>query len=153
MKKIFFGMVMFFLGTTLFAQTLDDYMEVQRGVLKTEKKAVVAEAMQFTDAESTVFWPLYNEYNDKKYTLNTKVYQLIKKFADNYETMSDETAIELWQENMKIKQELTKLEKSYFKKFQGILSGKKATRYMQLENKIKALINAEIALEIPLMEE
>ena len=153
MKKIFFGMVMIFLGTTLFAQTLDDYMEVQRGVLKTEKKAVVAEAMQFTDAESTVFWPLYNEYNDKKYTLNTKVYQLIKKFADNYETMSDETAIELWQENMKIKQELTKLEKSYFKKFQGILSGKKATRYMQLENKIKALINAEIALEIPLMEE
>jgi len=153
MKKIFFGMVMIFLGTTLFAQTLDDYMEVQRGVLKTEKKAVVAEVMQFTDAESTVFWPLYNEYNDKKYTLNTKVYQLIKKFADNYETMSDETAIELWQENMKIKQELTKLEKSYFKKFQGILSGKKATRYMQLENKIKALINAEIALEIPLMEE
>ena len=153
MKKIFFGMVMIFLGTTLFAQTLDDYMEVQRGVLKTEKKAVVAEAMQFTDAESTVFWPLYNEYNDKKYTLNTKVYQLIKKFADNYETMSDETAIELWQENMKIKQELMKLEKSYFKKFQGILSGKKATRYMQLENKIKALINAEIALEIPLMEE
>jgi len=153
MKKIFFGMVMIFLGTTLFAQTLDDYMEVQRGVLKTEKKTVVAEVMQFTDAESTVFWPLYNEYNDKKYTLNTKVYQLIKKFADNYETMSDETAIELWQENMKIKQELTKLEKSYFKKFQGILSGKKATRYMQLENKIKALINAEIALEIPLMEE
>lgn len=153
MKKIFFGMVMIFLGTTLFAQTLDDYMEVQRGVLKTEKKAVVAEAMQFTDAESTVFWPLYNEYNDKKYTLNTKVYQLIKKFADNYETMSDETAIELWKENMKIKQELMKLEKSYFAKFQKILTGKKVTRYFQTENKIQALINAQLAIEIPLIEE
>jgi hypothetical protein len=33
---------------------MDDYIEVQRDVLKTEKKAVVAETMQFTDAVSTV---------------------------------------------------------------------------------------------------
>jgi hypothetical protein len=153
MKKLLIAVMVLFIGTTLSAQTLDDYMEVQRGVLKTEKKAIVAEAMQFTDAESTVFWPLYNEYNDKKYTLNTKVYQLIKKFADNFETMSDEKAIELWQENLKIKQELLKLEKSYFAKFQKILTGKKVMRYFQTESKIQALINAELALEIPLVEE
>ena len=145
---------MIFLGTTLFAQTLDDYMEVQRGVLKTEKKAVVAEAMQFTDAESTVFWPLYNEYNEKMYVSNTKLYNLIKEYAKNFETsMTDEKAVEIWTNVMKVKTELAKLERSYFKKFQGILSGKKAARYMQLENKIRTLINAELALEIPLMEE
>jgi len=154
MKKILFGMVMIFLGTTLFAQTLDDYMEVQRGVLKTEKKAIVAEAMQFTDAESTVFWPLYNEYNEKMYVSNTKLYNLIKEYAKNFETsMTDEKAVEIWTNVMKVKTELAKLERSYFKKFQGILSGKKAARYMQLENKIRTLINAELALEIPLMEE
>ena len=154
MKKLFIAITVLFLGTTLSAQTLDDYMEVQRGVLKTEKKAVVAEAMQFTDAESTVFWPLYNEYNEKMYVSNTKLYNLIKEYAKNFETsMTDEKAVEIWTNVMKVKTELAKLERSYFKKFQGILSGKKAARYMQLENKIRTLINAELALEIPLMEE
>ncbi len=128
-------------------------MEVQRGVLKTEKKAVVAEAMTFTEEESTVFWPLYNEYNDKMYVLNTKVYNLIKDYAEHFETMTDEKAVELWNENMKVKAEIAKLEKTYFNKFQKILPGKKASRYFQLESKIRTLINAEIAVEIPLMEE
>jgi len=152
MKKLFIAIAVLFLGTTLSAQTLDDYMEVQRGVLKTEKKAVVAEAMQFTDAESTVFWPLYNEYNDKMYTLNTKLYQLVKKFAENYESISDEAAIELSMETMKVDQEVLNLKKQYFKKFQKILNGTQVMRYYQVENKIRALINAQLALEIPLIE-
>ena len=128
-------------------------MEVRREVLKTEKKAVVAEAMQFTDAESAVFWPLYSEYNEKMHVLNTKLYKLIKEYAEYYgDKMTNEKAVEIWTNNMQIETELAKLERTYFKKFQGILSGKKAARYLQLENKIKALINAELAVEIPLME-
>ena len=81
MKKSFITLLILAFGISLSAQNLDDYMEVQRGVLKTEKKAIVAETMNFTEAESTVFWPLYNEYNDKMYVLNTKVYNLIKDYA------------------------------------------------------------------------
>lgn len=154
MKKLLIGLTVLFFATTAFSQTIDDYMEVQRGVLKTEKKAIVAEVMQFSDAESTVFWPLYNEYNEKMYTLNTKVYNLIKEYAKHYgESMTDEKAIEIWTNSMKIKSELAKLERTYYKKFQKILTGKKATMYMQLENKIKTLVHAELALEIPMMEE
>ncbi len=153
MKKTLITLLIVAFGISLSAQNTDDYMEVQRGVLKTEKKAVVAEAMTFTEEESTVFWPLYNEYNDKMYVLNTKVYNLIKDYAEHFETMTDEKAVELWNENMKVKAEIAKLEKTYFKKFQKILPGKKASRYFQLESKIRTLINAEIAVEIPLMEE
>ncbi|RLD34225.1 MAG: hypothetical protein DRI88_03770 [Bacteroidetes bacterium] len=153
MKKTLITLLIVAFSISLSAQNTDDYMEVQRGVLKTEKKAVVAEAMTFTEEESTVFWPLYNEYNDKMYVLNTKVYNLIKDYADHFETMTDEKAVELWNENMKVKAEIAKLEKTYFNKFQKILPGKKASRYFQLESKIRTLINAEIAVEIPLMEE
>ncbi len=153
MRKLLFSLVVLFASSILIGQTMDDYMEVQREVLKTEKKAVVAEAMQFTDAESAVFWPLYNDYNEKMHVLNTKLYQLIKEYAEYYgEKMTNEKSVEIWTNNMKIETELAKLERTYFKKFQGILNGKKAARYMQLENKIKALIDAELALEIPLME-
>ena len=154
MKKVLLSLIVLFTTSMIIGQTLDDYMEVQREVLKTEKKAVVAEAMQFTDAESAVFWPLYNEYNEKMYIHNTDMYKLIKEYAEHYgEKMTDEKAVEIWNNSMKIEAALAKLQRSYFKKFQGILSGKKAARYMQLENKINALIAAELALEIPLMEE
>jgi hypothetical protein len=153
MKKLFLVMVMLFAGSYLFSQTMDDYMEVQREALKTEKKAIVAEAMQLTDAESEVFWPLYNEYNNKMYTFNTDRYKLVKQFAENYELMSNENAIELWQSAMKNEQELLNLQKQYFKKFQKILPGRKVMRYFQVENKIRTLINAQLAVEIPLVEQ
>lgn len=153
MKKLVLGLSLLFFAANMMAQNINDYMEVERAALKTEKKALVAEAMQLTEAESTVFWPLYNEYNDKKYLVNTKVYNTIVDYAENYMSLSDEKAIELYTNSMKHKQELAKLEKSYFKKFQKIMPGKKAVRYFQVENKIKMLIDAEIALEIPLVEE
>ncbi len=144
---------MLFFATTIMAQNINDYMEVERAALKTEKKAIVAEAMNFTDDESKVFWPLYNEYNEKKYVINTKVYNNIVDFAENYETLSDEKAIELWTNSMKYSDELLKLQKTYFKHFLKILSGKKTARYFQVENKINMMINAQLALEIPLIEE
>jgi hypothetical protein len=153
MKQIILGMALLFASTVLFSQTLDDYMEVQREALKTEKKAIVAEAMQFTDAESEAFWPLYNEYNSKMYIHNTELYKLIKKFAANYELMSNESALELWAGAMQVEQDLLKLEKTYFKKFQKILPGRKVMRYFQVESKIENLVHAQLALEIPLVVE
>jgi len=150
MKKLVLSLTFALLAGIVFSQTENDYMEVQRAALKTEKKALVADAMQLTEDESKAFWPLYNEYNEKLYLINTKVYELIEKFANDYENLSDEQAIALWNENMKIKKESAKLEATYFKKFQKIMSGKKVLRYFQTESKIDALIAFQLAAEIPL---
>ncbi len=153
MKKIVLGLSLVFFAAAMMAQNTHDYMEVERAALKTEKKAIVANAMEFTEEESTVFWPLYNEYNEKKYVINTKIYNNIVDYADNFETLNDEKAIELWTNSMKYKEELAKLERTYFKHFQKILPGKKAARYFQVESKLRMLIDAQLALEIPLIEE
>ncbi len=153
MKKLIIGITLVFVTTGIFAQNANDYKEVTRDVIKTEKKAAIAEAMQLTDQESTVFWPLYNEYNEKMYVENSKLINTIKDYANNYDKMTDEKAEELWTEAMKIDSDLLKLKKSYFKKFVKIMSATKAVRYFQAENKIKSLVDAKLALEIPLFEE
>jgi len=152
MRKLIITLTFALLAGIAFSQNANDYMEVQRAALKTEKKAIVADAMQLTEDESTLFWPLYNEYNEKLYLTNTKAYELILKFANEYETLTDEQAIALWNESMKIKKEASKLETTYFKKFQTVLSGKKTLRYFQTENKIESIINFQLSLEIPLAE-
>ncbi len=153
MKKLIIGIAFVFIATGLFAQNTSDYTEVTRDVMKTEKKAAMAEAMQLTEQESTVFWPLYNEYNSEMYTVNTRLINTIKDYANNYDKMTDEKAESIWKEVMKIDTDLLKLKKSYFKKFVKILPATKAVRYFQAENKIKSLVDVKLAMEIPLFEE
>ena len=153
MKKLLFGIVLVFSGFGLVAQNANDYLEVSREVLKTEKKALIAEAMELSETESPAFWSLYNEYNEKMYVINTKLFNLITDYAAHYENMSDEKAKELWTNAMDVEFELLKLEKAYFKKFLKILPATKAVRYHQAENKIKSLIDAQLAVQVPLFEE
>jgi hypothetical protein len=136
----------------VFAQTIDDYIEIARDVFNTEKKAAVAQAMQLSDAESAPFWELYNEYNLEANKVHNQRIALIKDFANNYENLSDEKADELWNGVLSYQLQLLKLKKSYYKKFKKIISPGDAARYFQIENKIEALINASLAAEIPLIE-
>ena len=109
--------------------------------------------MQFSSEESQAFWPVYNEYEDKKYVVNTRYFNLVQKFADNFENMSAEVASDVISESLGIEMELIKLEKSYAKKFQKILTPQRTLKYLQAENKIKAMIDAEMALQIPFLDE
>ena len=152
MKKLFFVITLIFFGTQLMAQSDNDYLELAREVLKTEKKAAIAEIMQLTDDESQPFWNLYNEYQGKLYLIQNKRIEIIKDFIENFETMTDEKADELWTNTMAYNQEILKLKKSYYTKFKKILPAGKAARFFQAENKIEALINAELAFDIPLIE-
>jgi len=134
------------------AQSNSDYLELSRDVLKVEKKAAIADVMDLSEAQSQPFWNLYNEYQGELYTVHNKRINGIKDFAKNYENMSDEKADELWMNFMGYQSDLLKLKKGYYKKFKKILPAGKAVRFFQAENKIETLINAELALEIPMIE-
>ena len=66
--------------------------------------------------------------------------------------MTDEKADALWNASLDYQTKLLKLNKTYYKKFKKILPAGRAALYFQLENKIAALVNAELALQIPLLE-
>jgi hypothetical protein len=152
MKKSIIAVLLLFAGIQVMSQTTDDYLEIMRSVLKTEKKAAIAEVMTLTDQEAEVFWPLYNEFNEKMYSVQTKRVNIIKDYAANYGNMTDEKADELWTAALNFKQESLNLTKQYYKKFKKILPAAKAAKYFQAENKIAALIDYELAAEIPMIE-
>jgi len=152
MKKILFVATALILSLSINAQTGNDYLELTRDVLKIEKKAAVAEAMQLSEAESQPFWDLYNEYQAALYLVQNKRIAIIKDYSDNFESLSDEKADELWMGSLNQRKELLKLKKKYYAKFKKVVTPGKAARFMQLENKIETLIDASLALEIPLIE-
>ena len=151
-KSVLVSLVVIFSSVQLFAQSNDDYIELVRDVLKTEKKVAIAEVMVLSDTESGPFWELYNEYDFEMSKVQNQRVSLIKDFAANYENMTDEKADELWSSTLSYQQQILKLKKSYYKKFKKIMPAGKAAMYFQAENKIEAMVNASLAMEIPFIE-
>lgn len=152
MKKLLLPLVLIFLGTTLSAQSADDYIEIVRSVLDTEKKAAIAEVMQLTPEQGEVFWPLYKEYTDKAYSIQSKRIKIIKDFAENYDKITDEKANQIWTDYLKYRQEMLNLNKQYFKKFKKQLPAGLVVKFFQTENKIAALVDFQLADQIPFIE-
>lgn len=152
MKRILILSAAWFITISLIAQSDNDYLELTREILKAEKKSVIADVMQLSDAESQPFWNLYNEYQGALYNVQNKRIAIIKDFAEHYDNLSDEKADELWTSAMSYQGDLLKLKSKYYKSFKKILPAGKAALLFQAENKIEALVNAQLALEIPLIE-
>src|SRR5210317_1051400 len=95
MKKLFLLFAIIGIGIVSYAQQANDYMEVTRAALKTEKKAMIAEVMGLSPEESEPFWALYNEFQGKLYTANTKYLNIINEFAANFDNMSGEKSNDL----------------------------------------------------------
>lgn len=150
MKTIFLSISFYFLLTGFLAAQ-DNYTEVMRSVLSTEKKAAVADVMNLSEEEGKAFWPLYNEYQSKLYAIGTKDLEIIDRFIKNYESMDDETATAIMSDYEKMEADKVKLRKSYMPKFTKIIGARKTLTYFQTENKIEALINYELAQTIPLL--
>ncbi len=143
---------MIIIPAALFAQTQADEEELIRSQLQTGKKAIVADNMQFTEAESQAFWPLYNEFQQAKMKLNERTIKLIDDYLSNYEKMTDEKAGAIVKDLVALEKERADLKASFLPRFSKVLPAKKVARYYQLENKIEAIVKYELAKEVPLLK-
>jgi hypothetical protein len=131
----------------------DANMQILRDKLKADKKLVVAANMNLTEAEGKAFWPIYDAYQKDLQVLNERVGKTVLAYADAYNknTLTDEQAESLTNAALAIDQDEVTMRKTYAAKLKGALPGKKVARYLQIENKIRALVRYEMADNIPLV--
>jgi len=135
------------------AQTESD-MQILAQKVKADKKLVVAANMQLTEDEAKRFWPIYDAYQADLRKINQRLAVAIKNFADAYNkgSVSDQTAKELIKEAIAIEDAEVKLKSSYVPRLEKVIPGMKVARYIQIENKIRAVIRYELAASIPRVE-
>jgi len=131
----------------------DMNMQILGDKLKADKKAVVAANMQLTDAEAKAFWPIYDAYQNDLKAINARVRSAILTYSEAYKAgpISDATAKKLLDDSIAIDEAETRLRKDYAAKLMRVLPAAKAVRYLQIENKIRAVIRYELADGIPLI--
>jgi hypothetical protein len=129
-------------------------MEILRQKIKADKKLVVAANMSLTDAEAKAFWPIYDAYQKDLQQINEKLGKTIVAYADAYNKgpVSNETAKKLIGEFLAIEESELKLKRSYVPKLEKAVPEAKVARYLQIENKIRAIVKFELADNIPLVE-
>ena len=129
-----------------------DNMQIVLEKIRADKKLLVAESMQLTEAEAKAFWPVYDQYQDELFLLRARTAKLITDYADAYEKMTTDTAKKLLDELMNIEALGPKLRQAYLPKFRKVLPETKVVRYYQIESKINAALMYELASKIPLLK-
>jgi hypothetical protein len=127
-----------------------DTMELLREKARADKKLVVATALNLTEGEAKAFWPVYNAYQSDMIAHYDRVSKFLDTFAQAYGSMTDETATKLVGEYLALETDHIAILKAYAPKFRGVLPPVKVARLYQVENKMRALVNYELAREIPL---
>ena len=117
--------------------------------IQTDKRAVVLSAMQLTDAEVAAFTPIYDKYQaDMKKQFEGAV-EMLNKFAANYGSMTDDAAKDILKDWFKLRDARNDTMKKYAKEMGRALPPTKVLQWVQIENKLNALLDAEAASVIP----
>lgn len=124
----------------------------EREALRADKKVLVAENMMLTESEAAAFWPVYEEFQTEMTVIGDRMVKLIEDYAATYKVMTDDTAAKLIKELMSFQGDRVKLQEKFLPKFQKVLSATKVARYYQIENKIRAIVDYDLASQIPLVE-
>jgi hypothetical protein len=130
-----------------------DNMQVLRDKLKTDKKVIVDANMGLSESEAKGFWPVYDGYQNDLRKINEQVVNLILSYADAYNkgAVPNDTAKTLLNELLAIEEDELKLKRDYVPKLEEVLPGSKVARYLQIENKIRAIVKYELAAQVPLV--
>jgi Spy/CpxP family protein refolding chaperone len=129
-------------------------MEILRQKIQADRKLLIAQNLELTDAEGAKFWPVYEAYQKDLQQINQRLETTILAYAEAYKKgpIGDDAAKKLLGEALAIDEAELKLRTSAVPKVMAVLPATKAARYIQMENKIRAVVRYELAAGIPLVK-
>lgn len=101
--------------------------------LQQQKISFFTEKLQLTPNESAKFWPVYNDYQNRRDKITRDRNTLLQYYEANKANMTESEANDVIGKYISFQQEETRLLESYTKKFQEFLPAKKVVRIYIVE--------------------
>ena len=137
------------LGQEKKAEVID--MQALRTAVKSDKKGFVAATLQLTPAEAKKFWPVYDAYQRAIDVSHRKRALVVEAVVGKDEDLSNAYAKNLAVEAIANDEAEIKARRALQTRLMKALPAIKAARYLQLESKIRAVQDYDIASVIPLV--
>jgi len=132
--------------------TVDQDVDLLRKDIRSQKKQIIAANLQLTDAEAVKFWPVYDQYTAELVKINDAKYGVIKEYATNYDTLTDDRAVALAKNLLNVDAQVAQLRLKYVPIVSAVLPGKKTALFFQLDRRLVMLIDLQLASQIPMVQ-
>jgi hypothetical protein len=140
MKRYILACLLFvFLSPFVLAQPEGDF-EGRREKIKALKVAYITEKLQLTSDEAQRFWPVYNEFDEKRHNLEMEISGQRMDKKPDIALMTDEEVDRFIQERLQREEQVLGLKKEYYVKFKEVLPIKKVFRLFEAETGFKKLL-------------
>jgi hypothetical protein len=117
-----------------------------------DKKALVGRELALTDAEAKRFWPVYDAFQRKLDATNRRYALAIQEAVLPDRPVTDAHARILAKELGEIEDAESRARRTMFSAVVKALPGRKAIRYIQLENKLQSGYHYDVATTMPLLK-
>ena len=133
-------------------QANDANIQLIRQDIRAERKKIIAANLPLTEIEATKFWPVYDRYIGETIKINDGRYSLIKEYAQNYQTMSDDQADSFIKRWLGFDQDNTQLRMKFIPEFEKVISHKKTAMFFQMDRRLGMVIELKLASQVPLVQ-
>ena len=137
------------------ATQADDEVAEGRAMVQAGREQIIRAELPLSDEEAAAFWPVYAEYQSDMSAIMDRYTAMLTEYVGRYNAgdFSDEYADHLLKEFFEIKREMLDVQMAYVPTFKAVVPALKVAQFFQLENKITADIDSQLAIAIPLISE
>ena len=128
----------------------NDFVELLRKDVRSQKKQIIAENMGLSDAEAEKFWPIYDRYAAELSRIYDTKLALLNDYAENYTSMTGEQAENYIRKRADVEESIMQLRLKYMPAFRKVLSGRETALFYQLDWRLGLAIDVELA-QVPLI--
>lgn len=128
----------------LFSTAIVSAQNPNRERLESYKIAFFTQRLNLTPAEAEKFWPLYNQYQEKKLKIQQERLVLNRKFNQEISTLSDEEMIAMGDKIVELEVLEAELSLTFHKHIKAALPPAKVLRFYQAENQYKVQLLNEL---------
>jgi len=129
------------LATTLaisaLAQPDAEKKEQRKERIQAEKIAFITTKLNLSPEEAQIFWPVYNEYQQKLEGMQEEHRKNFREKKKEFEELSDKEVEELVDGEITFRQKKLDIQKRYHARFKEVLPIKKVARLYHAERKFK----------------
>jgi len=136
-------------------EVLDDpELTAARELLQAGREEIIRDEIRLTESEAAAFWPTYEKYRADVLKVRDQHAQLVADYLQAYRagTVPEDDAERFVDEYLDIKSDLLKVQKRHLRYFRKALPARKAARFFQLENKLDAELEVQLARFVPLID-
>ena len=129
-----------------------DFIDLLRKDVRSQKKQIIAENMDLSDAEAEKFWPVYDRYAAELSRIYDTKIALLKDYAQSYSGMTGEEAENYIRKRAEVEHSILELRLKYMPTFRKVLSGRETALFYQLDWRLGLAIDVQL-VQVPLINQ